>query len=284
MTDSIPPRSLILTALGSYARELDGWLSIATLIDLMGDLGTDEQSVRSAISRLKNRGIVVPERRHGAAGYALSEVGSHLLTQGDARIFSRPREALAEEGWVVAIFSVKESERATRHVLRSQLSWLGFGNMSGGVWLAPGALMEEARDLLVRLGVQGYVHLFRAHYEAFDSTASLVAETWDLDELAQDYTEFIAFDAPILERWRSGAGDDVQAFIDQITVLTHWRPLPFRDPGLPREALPSDWPGIQAWKDFDELIGYVRAPARRHVNAVLGLAAGDDSKQPLESS
>ena len=42
------PRALIVTIYGLYARESDGWFSVAALIKLMAELGVEEPAVRSA--------------------------------------------------------------------------------------------------------------------------------------------------------------------------------------------------------------------------------------------
>ncbi|MGH3471815.1 MAG: hypothetical protein ACRDPG_07195, partial [Nocardioidaceae bacterium] len=99
------PRALIVTIYGLYAREAGGWLSVATLIRLLRELGVDEPAVRSSISRLKRRGILLGHRVGGAAGYALSDQAREILDEGDRRIFERPRGSL-EEGWLLAVFSV----------------------------------------------------------------------------------------------------------------------------------------------------------------------------------
>src|SRR5690349_21834636 len=44
------PRTLIVTIYGLYAREAGGWLSVASLIRLMAELGSEEPAVRSSIS------------------------------------------------------------------------------------------------------------------------------------------------------------------------------------------------------------------------------------------
>src|SRR5215472_10057169 len=62
------PRQLIVTVYGLYSRGAGGWMSIASLVSLLGDLGIDEPAVRSSISRLKRRGILVARRLGGAAG------------------------------------------------------------------------------------------------------------------------------------------------------------------------------------------------------------------------
>jgi len=89
-------RHLIITVYGLYARHDGGWLSVATLIRLLADLGIDEPAVRSAISRLKRRGILQSRRHDGAAGYQLSAEALAILREGDARIFRRGRATPAD--------------------------------------------------------------------------------------------------------------------------------------------------------------------------------------------
>jgi phenylacetic acid degradation operon negative regulatory protein len=149
---SAQPRSLIVTIYGAYAREAGGWLSVAALIRLMEALGVDEPAVRSSISRLKRRGILVADRLGGAAGYGLSARAREILAEGDRRIFHR-RVATLKDGWVLAVFSVPETQRSRRHTLRSRLSWLGFGSVAPGVWIAPAHLADETRDVLTELGL-----------------------------------------------------------------------------------------------------------------------------------
>src|ERR1700722_10485289 len=114
------PRQLIVTVYGLYARAEGGWMSVASLVSLLADLGVDEPAVRSSISRLKRREILHARRRDGAAGYELSAAAQAILAEGDHRIFRRERASLAD-GWLLAVFSVPEPERHKRHVLRSQL-------------------------------------------------------------------------------------------------------------------------------------------------------------------
>ena len=91
MSDSpLRPSSLISTVYGAFLRRLGGWISIADLIVLMDELDVDGPAVRSAISRLKKRGILEPERR-GANGYRLSPAVHPVFDEGDRRIFGRSR-------------------------------------------------------------------------------------------------------------------------------------------------------------------------------------------------
>jgi phenylacetic acid degradation operon negative regulatory protein len=269
------PRSLIVTIYGLYARDTGGWLSVASLVRLMAELGADEAAVRSSVSRLKRRGILEPSRADGAAGYGLSRSGWQALAEGDRRIFGRPRARLSD-GWLLAVFSVPEAERKQRHALRSRLSWLGFGTVSAGVWVAPGHLAGETRQVLERAGLAGYVELFRADYLAFGDVAGRLGEWWDLDRLQRMYQEFTDAYRPLLARWPGdavgssapGDGSDAGAFAAYVRALTDWRRLPFLDPGLPAELLPEHWPGSQAAEVFEQLRARLDAPARRHARAI----------------
>jgi phenylacetic acid degradation operon negative regulatory protein len=262
------PRQFIVTVYGLYAREDGGWLSVASLITLLADLDIDEPAVRSSISRLKRRGILVAERRGGAAGYALSEEGLALLREGDERIFRRERSTLAE-GWLLAVFSVPESERNKRHVLRTQLTRLGFGTAAPGVWIAPAHLHHATATMLRQQDLDGYADLFRADHLSFADVAAKMRQWWDLDELKRQYTAFLDEQEPVWQRWRrKRAGDDREAFVDYVRVLTSWRRLPYLDPGLPCELLPADWVGSRAADLFFAMRERLESGAREHVSAI----------------
>lgn len=266
----LQPRALIVTIYGLYARDVGGWLSVGALIRLMGGLGVEEPAVRSSISRLKRRGILEARRIEGVAGYALSEHAREILAEGDRRIFERPR-ADARDGWVMAVFSVPETERQKRHTLRSRLSWLGFGTVAAGVWIAPAHLEDETRDVLERYDLAPYVRLFRADFLGFGDVREQVRSWWDIEGLEKLYAEFVTAQSPVLARWRRRrVDDDEAAFADYVRTLTFWRRLPFLDPGLAPELLPRPWQGARAADTFFALQERLSDAARRHVASETG--------------
>jgi phenylacetic acid degradation operon negative regulatory protein len=282
-TRSARLRQLIVTVYGLYARSDGGWLSVAALIRLLADLGVDEPAVRSAISRLKRRGILQARRQDGSAGYQLSAEALAILREGDARIFRRRRATLAD-GWLLAIFSVPETQRHQRHVLRSELSRLGFGMVAPGVWIVPAHPQDTTAETLRRLGLDSYADLFHADHLAFGDPADKVRRWWDLDELERRYQAFIHAHEPALRRWeqefserdrweqdsRAGRATEQEAFADYARALTDWRRLPYSDPGLPVELLPADWIGIRADEEFFALRALLEEPARAYVQRVIG--------------
>lgn len=264
--DRIGP--LILTAFALYARSEDNWLSVASLVRLMADLGLDDPAVRSSISRLKRRGVLHPERHGKAAGYSLGPTTLEVLAEGDTRIFERARASTAD-GWLLVVFSVPESERDKRHELRTSLTRLGFGTAAPGVWIAPGNLAAETRSTLNRRGLTTYVDMFAGEYLAFGEPRSKVRDWWDLDELSELYADFLQQYRPLLDRVTAEGTNPLAAFQTYIPMLTQWRRLPYRDPGLPLELLPSVWSGETAGVLFDDLNRALSAPAREHATTVI---------------
>ena len=268
------PRALIVSVYGMYARALGGWMSVASIIELMGELGVDEMAVRSSISRLKRRGILVAERIGGVAGYGLSPSAGVILEEGDRRIFQR-RRVTAADGWVMAVFSVPETERFRRHQLRSRLSGLGFGTVAAGVWIAPAHVYEEARETLERFDLASYVDLFRADHLGFAGSDERLGAWWDLDRFHLLYQNFLDIHRRVLSSYRRGRKvDDRQAFAHFIPALTDWRRLPYAEPGLPSDLLPPQWIGLRAADVFFELYDRLADPAQRFVSGRLAPGPG----------
>ncbi|MDX2764253.1 PaaX family transcriptional regulator [Streptomyces europaeiscabiei] len=252
------PRSLIVTFYGAYGRSVPGPVPVSELIRLLAALGVDAPSVRSSVSRLKRRGLLLPARTAaGAAGYELSGDARQLLEDGDRRIYATAPEQ--DEGWVLAVFSVPESERQKRHVLRSRLAGLGFGTAAPGVWIAPARLYEETRHTLTRLRLDPYVDLFRGEHLGFAATAEAVARWWDLAGIAKQHEAFLDQHAPVLHDWEHRVDTPSQeAYADYLLALDSWRQLPYADPGLPAALLPADWPGVRSAAVFRALHALLR--------------------------
>ncbi|MFJ9828712.1 PaaX family transcriptional regulator C-terminal domain-containing protein [Streptomyces sp. NPDC101160] len=249
MAEQHTPRSLIVSLYGAYGRSPDGApLAVAELIRLLGALGVDAPSVRSSVSRLKRRGLLLPRKTaEGAAGYALSDDARMLLDDGDRRIYARDEPRLAD-GWVLAVFSVPEAERHKRHLLRSRLARLGFGTAAPGVWIAPARLYGETRHTLERLELSPYVDLFRGDHLGFAATAEAVARWWDLPSIAKLHEEFLDAHEPVLRAGPPATPED--AYRAYLLALDSWRRLPYADPVLPLELLPENWPGTRSAEVF----------------------------------
>jgi phenylacetic acid degradation operon negative regulatory protein len=265
-------QQLIVTVCGLYARG-DGPIAVSDLLRLVAGLGVDEGAARSALSRLKKRGVLVSDRTNGSAAYRLDPALEDVFAEGDERIFGH-RRARPGDSWVLAAYSVPEAQRHLRHRLRKVLAGRGFGTVGAGLWIAPEHVLPHLRHELERAGLADFVELFRAEPLGADARAK-VADWWDLDALEQRYAAFTAELEPVRQRW-AGSGDapdsqgDACAFADYVRLLTAWRRLPFLDPGLPAAFLPADWAGTAAEQLFTMLHERLGRPAARHAATVTG--------------
>jgi phenylacetic acid degradation operon negative regulatory protein len=284
ITIPAPPlrhQQLIITIYGLYGRNGGGALPVSVLIEMLGDLGHDAPGVRSAVSRLKAKGVLNSVRNGGAAKYELSPRSLEMVNEGDERIFAPYRGTLGSP-WVLAIFSVPESMRDRRHQLRTELTRLGFGSVGAGVWIAPSGVLEGAKRRLESRGLAEYVEFFTGDYAAESDMRTRVAQWWDLDALAAQIAEFMDYYGTSLTDWTALLGDDPEAalaasgaqtrrdaFRYYVPMLTLWRRLPYRDPGLPLEYLPEGWQGPEARRIFFGVHRLIAPLAQAHAMSLV---------------
>ncbi|MEP9383790.1 PaaX family transcriptional regulator [Nocardioides sp. KR10-350] len=264
--------SLLRTVVGSTVRAHGGWMSAAAFVALMETVEVPAGRTRTTLTRLKARGLLVPEARDGRAGYALSEGALRMLARGDRRIH-HPRFMGEHDHWCLVSFSVPETNRDVRHQLRRRLSWIGCGTVAAGLWICPAYLAEEVQQIVADLGLDGRVTLFvvdRIH--GVTDLSAAVAQWWDLDALRARHDEFLVAGAGAVDAYRRDP-TPATAFRTWIRVLDAWRPIPYLDPGLPLAFLPADWPARRSIPLFLEVRDSVATAAGEYVDRVLG--AGD---------
>lgn len=256
--------SLLRTIVGSYLRGLGGWVSIAEIIRLMDAVGVSSSHTRTAVSRVKAKGLLIAEQAGGENGYRLNADAIPMLERGDRRIFEF-RQQRDGDSWCLLSFSLPESERAARHQLRKRLGWIGCGTVATGLWICPAFLTDEVEEILADLRLRHAATVFITDTpQPADSLADAARRWWDLETIAGLHTSFI--DA--FEGW--GPVDDPRsAFANYITALDRWRIIPYLDPGLQPAALPFDWPGFRSVALFNRLKWELAPAADRFVHPEL---------------
>lgn len=251
--------SLLRTIVGSYLRDLGGWVPVSEIIRLMGALEITAERTRTAVTRVKSKGVLVPEQVDDVRGYRLADDAIPMLENGDRRIFNFRQQADGG-AWCLVSFSLPETARAARHQLRRRLEWLGCGTVATGLWICPAHLVDEVERALAELGLRDCATVFITDTPQTPGTLQdAVARWWDLDRIAQLHRNFLAdaADFPHL----SGApdvpggdnGDRERAFRSYVRALDRWRTIPYLDPGLQPSALPGDWPGFASVALFERV-------------------------------
>ena len=265
---------LIVSLFGLYARRHGGALQVAAIISLMRDIGVEAAGTRSSISRLKKRGIIDSVQVNNRSGYALAPSLIETFIEGDERIF-HPRRASTQDQWLLATFTVPESQRNIRHKIRSSLVRMGFGSVTPGLWIAPGHLRDEVLAYFDRRGLSEYLEFFMADHVGGADPHTNVATWWDLPALDALYSDFLDNNRGLLTAWKrqeelaASREADARAFADYLVLITQWRRLPYLDPGLPIEFLPENWNALRAEQLFQELHILLSPRAERHASRVI---------------
>ena len=246
------PQRLLLTLLGDFWDAGHGPLPSAFLVRLLSDVGMSAQNARATVSRLARRGLLQPSRRGRFTYYEITERGAGVLMEGYRRIFTFGRDRREWDGtWTLLTFSVPEARRETRHLLRTRLRWHGFAPLHDAVWVAVGDQREVAAEELETLGVSSATIVVG---EVSGPAGGHPVTAWKLDELAADYRAFIETYADVRHRVVSGLVSPTEALRFRASAIDDWRVFRGKDPDLPAELLPPDWPRANARELFVDVV------------------------------
>jgi phenylacetic acid degradation operon negative regulatory protein len=236
------PKSVMLTFLGIHLLGRPAAIYSGSVIDVFARVGVSEEAVRSTLTRMAGTGLLTRHRHGRKVYFGLSERLAAVLEDGRRRIWETGAvNRSAGGGWTLVAFSLPDTRRGDRHDLRRQLTWAGFGLLQNGLWVAPGA--RDVTAIVEQLGLDGHVTVFSAQPA---EPASLVGKAFDTATIASRYQEF-------LDKWDAGKPSFPDDLTRQLVLHSDWLHVVRRDPHLPAEHLPRDWPAIQAETVFRKL-------------------------------
>ena len=94
-------------------------------------------SVNAAITRLRERGLVVWEKSERGVFLRLTRQGEQSLTAFEKKGFKLATPAKWDGKWRVIIFDIHETKRGVRNKFRSTLMQIGFLKLQQSVWVYP---------------------------------------------------------------------------------------------------------------------------------------------------
>jgi phenylacetic acid degradation operon negative regulatory protein len=257
---------MMLSFLGLYLRAREVAVSTGSLIEVFRRGGVGEEAVRSTVTRMVQRDLLGRHRQGRKLYVGLTPRSSEVLADGHRRMWEEGAVNRSWDGtWTVVAFTLPDERRSDRHELRSKLHWAGFGPLQGGLWIAAGH--RDVASVLGSLDLDGHLVVLGGETLAPTEPGEIVARGFDTTEIARGYDEFLAHWADPAE---PGAGlpDDLAR---QLLLHTDWLSSVRRDPHLPAQHLPADWPAIRAERVFRSLAETWRLPAAREAEEVLDL-------------
>ena len=127
----------------------------------------------------------------GVRACTLTDETREMLSSGAERIYGFGEPHPWDGRWLLVVVRVPEQRRDVRHLIRSQLAWAGFGSLGNGLWISPHVDREsEVRRIVSELSPAELLS-FRAEFGSVGDPAKVIADAWDVGDVADRYREFI---------------------------------------------------------------------------------------------
>ncbi|MDL5158850.1 PaaX family transcriptional regulator C-terminal domain-containing protein [Actinomycetospora termitidis] len=273
------PAALVASLFGIAGRSV---LPGPAVVALLGDLGLAPAAARRALARMREAGQLTTVRRGRVVDHHLAGAfGASVLRLRD----DRGRAPSWDGAFHALLHQVPESARPYRDRLRRAAVLVGYGPWQPGVLISPVDRSAALRDVLADAPPEATVVLGRLRPDdgsvpavagegppsGTALAAAMARRAWTLDELADDLRVHVArltalTDSPVptdgadaLRRLSDGTGP---VYVDLL-----------RDPGLPTELLPDDWPGDDLRRQLGRVVEAFLPTVVAHVH---GRIAGRD--------
>jgi phenylacetic acid degradation operon negative regulatory protein len=251
---SASARGLLFTVLGEFVLPAGETAWTSAFIEVLGRLGVEEKATRQALMRTAADGWLSSERVGRRTMWRLTTAAERLLLDGTERIYGFTGDAGQWDGrWLIVLARAPETERPTRHVLRTRLAWAGLGSPAPGMWVSPHTdrLAEVARGLDEAAPADAQV--FVGTHTGYGDLQAMARQAWDLDDIEARYEAFLT---------DFGGRTRPDALTSTVELVHAWRRFPWVDPALPAELLPKRWSGAAAARLFTRMHARWSAAAR----------------------
>ncbi len=269
--------SLIMTVMGDSIFHRGGTISLASLIQIMEILGLTERSVRTAVFRLVQNGWLVSEKIGRTSYYKITESSRQRFINADQKIYNITHPEWDQKWDLVLLSSVELEDKI---ILKKELEWLGFGNIATNVMAYPGCDQQKLQSLIRNLNMSEQVVLFKAETldlwnESFPTVKRMVATNWPVLELKEKYEKFTQdFREIYLLLENESEIDPIQAFQIRTLLIHQYRRILLKDPDLPYELLPNDWPALSAQNLSNNLYHLVFNASEEYFTEIARTAEG----------
>lgn len=269
---------LVVTMLGDFWKDETDWLPSRMILALAKSLGITSSAASTALSRLAGRGVLEQSSVGRSSRYRLTEAARIRLEIGFGQVSEFGSESRKwDSQWTVVGFTIPETARETRELLRSRLKWLGFSPLYGALWVCPWDQTSAVDEACEAYGVENYV-VFRAKTSSLQGREPI--DAWDLDAMREQYFPFIESYGQAVPTSTENPLTPEQAFHLRTKIMDDWRAFPWNDPGLPSELLPADFPLLTARKLFISAYDGLAESALEYVRQIARNEAPDVADSP----
>ncbi|OTU16769.1 PaaX family transcriptional regulator [Acinetobacter baumannii] len=276
--ETLSGTSLISTIFGDSVLHRGGNISLASLIQLLELFGFNDRAVRTSVFRLVKNDWLCSDKIGRTSFYRITDSSRSTYLQAEQRIYNDQMKEW-DHYWDLILMSSLDTEN--KALLKKELEWLGFANISTNLMAYPGCNRIELQRLLVDLNMSEQVVVFKAETlqlfnNSVDTIGRMLRTNWPIDELRQRYLQFLDIfrEIGVLLMQENEQLELVQAFQIRTLLIHYYRRILLKDPALPLELLPTDWPAISARTLSMNIYKKVFEPADEYFLSVAATAEG----------
>ncbi|HCT1803202.1 PaaX family transcriptional regulator C-terminal domain-containing protein [Acinetobacter pittii] len=276
--ETLSGTSLISTIFGDSVLHRGGNISLASLIQLLELFGFNDRAVRTSVFRLVKNDWLCSDKIGRTSFYRITDSSRSTYLQAEQRIYNDQMKEW-DHYWDLILMSSLDTEN--KALLKKELEWLGFANISTNLMAYPGCNCIELQRLLVDLNMSEQVVVFKAETlqlfnNSVDTIGRMLRTNWPIDELRQRYLQFLDIfrEIGVLLMQENEQLEPVQAFQIRTLLIHYYRRILLKDPALPLELLPTDWPAISARTLSMNIYKKVFEPADEYFLSVAATAEG----------
>ncbi|EXA60259.1 phenylacetic acid degradation operon negative regulatory protein PaaX [Acinetobacter baumannii 1035119] len=276
--ETLSGTSLISTIFGDSVLHRGGNISLASLIQLLELFGFNDRAVRTSVFRLVKNDWLCSDKIGRTSFYRITDSSRSTYLQAEQRIYNDQMKEW-DHYWDLILMSSLDTEN--KALLKKELEWLGFANISTNLMAYPGCNRIELQRLLVDLNMSEQVVVFKAETlqlfnNSVDTIGRMLRTNWPIDELRQRYLQFLDIfrEIGVLLMQENEPLEPVQAFQIRTLLIHYYRRILLKDPALPLELLPTDWPAISARTLSMNIYKKVFEPADEYFLSVAATAEG----------
>jgi len=225
-------------------------VSTKELIVLLKKIKKSESAVRSSLFRLRQKGLISSSKTRRATRFNLTQEGQEWISSFRIK-YARSQKSW-RGSWLLLTFNIPEKMRPQRNILRDELKGLGFARLHNNLWISPYDLRAECSKTIKEHGLEGFVWMFTTDQIGEDDR-HLASRIWGLDHISQLYRELVdTYKKKITEFCKKQYRDEDEAAMEAIMRILELKQdlaeIIEKDPMLPQELMPKNWPGFDLEK------------------------------------
>ena len=207
-------------------------VKLKCILDFCIYAGYNEGAVRTAITRLKKRGILNSIADKQKAEYVLS--GNHKT-----RII-QIRDNTIRQGFTLAIFSFSRENEKERYIMRSILSRIGFKKLAQNTYINIRGRKEELLRKIKSERLDKHLFLFECEDDLDKNTVQRLVEIWKIKKRQKILNEFFS-DLKEFIKPEEHSGQEIFQMIGHAGTVFSVR-FQRTEPPVPEKYLPEDYP------------------------------------------